>query len=290
MDAPTATNSDTTGYSPAFLPVPVELPSFPTGREVRLLPYIHFTVLLDPVRRLPAATGVNIDGDQLLDIERGDDWHLDPRIPATEQAGPELYAHDALDRGHQVRRRDPVWGDLATATAANQATFVYTNAAPQAGEFNQSAELWAGLENYVLDYAKVYQQKISVFTGPVLANDDPVYRGVGIPRLFWKIAAWTVTTPDSGFELEATGYVLDQTPELDNIDLSTARALAAGNPPPLGPYKTYQVPIADIGALTGLTLGPLTAADRLQPVHAARETNNIRARWSLLQNTDDIRL
>ncbi|RFA10732.1 hypothetical protein B7R54_17110 [Subtercola boreus] len=72
-------------------------------------------------------------------------------IPANEQAGPELYARNDLDRGHQVRRRDPVWGDLATATAANHATFVYTNAAPQAGEFNQSAELWAGLENYVLN-------------------------------------------------------------------------------------------------------------------------------------------
>lgn len=287
MDAPTTAP---TGYSPTFLPVPVELPSFPTSREVRVLPYVHFTVLLDPARRLPAATGVNIDGAQLLDIERGDDWHLDPRIPATEQAGPELYARNDLDRGHQVRRRDPVWGDLTTATAANQATFVYTNAAPQAGEFNQSAELWAGLENYVLDYAKVYEQKISVFTGPVLAADDPIYRGVGIPRLFWKIAAWTTTTPDGGFELEATGYVLDQTPELDNLDLSTARALAAGNPPPLGPYKTYQVPIADIGTLTGLTLGPLTAADRLQPVPAARETSDIRDRWTRLQNADDIQL
>lgn len=109
-------------------------------------------------------------------------------------------------------------------------------------------------------------------------------------ELFWKIAAWTVTTPNGRFELEATGYVLDQTSELDNIDLSTARALAAGNPPPLGPYKTYQVPITDIAGLTGLTLGPLTAADRLQPVPAARETNDTRARWILLQNTDDIQL
>src|ERR1700712_5113727 len=80
MDAPTPAYSAATGYSPDFLPVPVELPSFPTGRDVWLLPYIHFTVLLDPVRRLPAATGVNIDGAQLLDIERGDDWPLAPRV------------------------------------------------------------------------------------------------------------------------------------------------------------------------------------------------------------------
>jgi len=34
-------------------------------------------------------TAVNIDGTQLVDLERGDDWHLDPRVPADEQAGPE---------------------------------------------------------------------------------------------------------------------------------------------------------------------------------------------------------
>ena len=45
-------------------------------------------VLLDPERRLAAATAVNIDGAQLVDLERGDDWHLDPRVPADEQAGP----------------------------------------------------------------------------------------------------------------------------------------------------------------------------------------------------------
>jgi endonuclease G len=84
--------------------------------------------------------------------------------------------------------------------------------------------------------------------------------------------------------------VLDQTPELDDIDLSTARALATGNPPPLGPFKTYQVPISDIVTLTGLTLGPLAVADRLPTVPAARESADLRARWTLLQSTSDIRL
>jgi endonuclease G, mitochondrial len=261
--------SSPSGYSPAFLPVDVPLPRPASDRRVLALASTHFTILFDPVRRLARATGVNIDGALLREIERADDWQLDPRVPANEQAGPELYARNDLDRGHQVRRRDPVWGDLATAERANADTFVYTNAAPQAGVFNQSQELWAGLEDYVLGYARAWRQRISVFTAPVLAADDPVYRGIGIPQRFWKIAAWTTQTRSAGevARLSATGYLLDQTPELDDIDLSSARALSSlqDRPPPLGPYRTFQVPISGLEDLTGLDFGPLTAADRFAP-------------------------
>ncbi|MFF1876378.1 DNA/RNA non-specific endonuclease [Leifsonia sp. NPDC058230] len=278
-----------TGFDSEFLPVTVEIPAPTDSRAVRMLPYVHFTVLQDPARRLPVSTGVNIDGGALVDVEREDDWHLDPRIPASEQAGPELYAGNDLDRGHQVRRRDPVWGDPAVAATANAATFVYTNCAPQVAVFNQSQELWAGLEDYVLGYARTSEQKISVFTAPVLAADDPTYRGVRIPRLFWKVAAWTEHRANGTVALAATGYVLDQTPELDDVGLATRRALAAGDPPPLGPYKTYQVPIADIGALTGLDVEQLAAADRFAPVAAPHAASG-RAGWVRLASFDDITL
>jgi endonuclease G len=61
--------------------------------------------------------------------------------------------------------------------------------------------------------------------------------------------------------LAASGYVLDQTPQLDDIDLAGVRA-TAGDPPPLGPYRTYQAPISDIAGLTDLELEQLVAADR----------------------------
>lgn len=77
------------GYDPDFLPVPVPLPT-PAEAGVRVLPFTHFTVVLEPARRLAVATGVNIDGAQLVEVDRGDDWHLDPRVPAGEQCGPEV--------------------------------------------------------------------------------------------------------------------------------------------------------------------------------------------------------
>ena len=123
---------DETGYDPRFLPVPVPLPRPLGDSEIRELPYPRFTVLLDPVRRLAAVTGVNVDGASLRDLPRSGTWRLDPRVPDAEQAGADVYAANDLDRGHLVRRRDPGWGTPTEARRAMEATFFYPNAAPQA--------------------------------------------------------------------------------------------------------------------------------------------------------------
>jgi endonuclease G len=267
MDAPT-------GYDAAFLAVALPLPA--SAQPTRRLDYTHFSVLLDADRRLAAATAVNIDGSALVDLGRGDDWHLDDRVPAADQVGEELYSRNDLDRGHLVRRRDPVWGD--DAARANFDTFVFTNAAPQAAGFNQSKELWLGLEDYLLGHAQAYRQRLTVLTGPVFENDDPVYRGVRIPRRFWKVAAWV----SGEGRLAATAYVLDQTPELDRIDVG----LRAGDVPPLGPFRTFQVPVEDVAGLTGLDLDTLVAADVLPTVAGARAGTG----WVPLEEDGDIRL
>lgn len=278
------------GFDSAFLGVPLPLPVAPV--PVVGLSYTHFTVLLDPARRLAAATAVNIDGSLLRELDRADDWQLDPRLPASQQAGEQLYARNALDRGHLVRRRDPVWGDPQTAAQANTDTFHVTNAAPQVAVFNQSKQLWNGLEDYVLERARLYRTRLSVLTGPVLAPDDPPYRGVLLPRRFWKIAAWTgpaTETPSliepagpgpagatsaasaaGGLELAATGYLLDQTALLDQLDLGPDARPGAISTPPLGAFRTFQVPIADLAALTGLDRGPPPAADLLLPTRPVR--------------------
>lgn len=277
------------GYDDVFLGISTAVPIPADGRVVWELTYVHFTVLLDPARRLAVATAVNIDGAELRELDRSDDWRLDPRVDAEEQAGADLYAGNDLDRGHLVRRSDPVWGAPEVAEQANSDTFVYPNAAPQAAQFNQSMELWLGLEDYVLTHADTYDTKLSVFTAPVLAADDPPYRGVGIPRLFWKVAAWA-TTPEPGGEprLAATGYVLDQTPQLDDIELPDDDTRQVGDPPPLGPYRTFQVPITDIATLTGLDLGPLVAADRL--LVPASTGAGPRDRWNRLSTAAEIQL
>ncbi|WP_202567350.1 DNA/RNA non-specific endonuclease [Agreia sp. COWG] len=296
MDAPAVASL---GYRIDFLESEVPLPHPASGVPVRHLDYTHFSVLLDPVRRLALCTGVNIDGDRLIDLGRGDDWHLDERIPEAEQTGGAVYSANSLDRGHLVRRRDPVWGDRETAARANVDTFVYTNAAPQAAEFNQSKELWLGLEDHILNYAEGNRNRVSVFTAPVLALDDPLYRGVGIPQRFWKVAAWSTTAPgalDSQSSegaptgLRAAAFILDQSRQLADAELNdeAARALIDGDPPPLGPYLTYQVPVVDVQGLTGLDFGSLVADDVLAPALTGRAGAPPRIGWMPLSATGDI--
>ena len=243
-----------------FLGVECGLPrATASGRSIRELTYVHFTVLLDTDRKLAAVAAANIDGSGLRDIARGDDWHLDERVDAAEQTGPAVYARNDLDRGHLVRRRDPVWGPADVAERANRDTFAYTNAAPQAAEFNQSKDLWNGLEDHVLEYASANALRLSVFTGPVFGDADVSYRGTRIPTRFWKVAAWA----SAAGALRAAGFLLDQSPQLDGIDLESgiATALATDAPPPLGPFRTFQLGIADIAELTALDFGRLPAVD-----------------------------
>ncbi|MCC2028366.1 DNA/RNA non-specific endonuclease [Microbacterium sp. YMB-B2] len=239
----------TDGYDSEFLATSVPLPR--PRDVVRDLAYPRFSVLLDPARRFAAVTAVNIDGAQLREVPRSGDWRLDSRVDADEQAGPDVYSHNDLDRGHLVRRRDPGWGTADEARDATEATFFYTNAAPQAAGFNQSKELWLGLEDHVLAYAEATDQRVSVFTAPVLADDDPPYRGVRVPLRFWKVAAWQGSAGPA-----AAGFVLDQTELVD-----TSQGVLAV--PPLGAFRTFQVPIGDVAEITGVDFGALAEADVL---------------------------
>ena len=276
------------GFDARFLGVRAAMPRFETTdvstgvvREAVVeLDYVHFAVVLDTARRFARATGVNIDGAALLDLDRGgDEWRLDDRIPADWQAGPAIYARNDLDRGHLVRRRDPVWGEPAVAARANADTFHYTNAAPQASGFNQSKELWLGLEDHVLEHAAAHRQRLSVFTAPVLGGADPPYRGIQVPLRFWKIAAWNAGTDDDGV-LAAVGFVVDQAPLVDTSEL---REPSPGEAPAVGPFRTFQVPIGDIAVITGLIMPELVAADRLPATIAA-------AGWRELETSAQILL
>jgi endonuclease G len=164
-----------------------------------------------------------------------------------------MYTKNALDRGHLVRRLDPAWGpDLDTAKKANDDTFHFTNCTPQHEDFNQNKTTWAGLEDYLLDNAGKRTFRASVFTGPVFAPDDDLYRGVQLPRQFWKVAAMV---KEDG-TLSATGYLLSQEQLIAGLESDL--------PFSYGAYKTFQVKVVDVESATGLSFGSLRDSDPLE--------------------------
>lgn len=272
--------SNRTGFDEQFLGTKVPVPSL-TDVDSVLLPYTHFSVSMRPDKRLAAVTALGIDGAKLMDLDRsGIDWQLDPRLPEDQQTGERLYARNDIDRGHLVRRASAVWGDTREqASQANTDTFFYTNAAPQAARFNQSLELWLGLETYLLENAADHGRRLIVFTGPMFSDGDPVYRGTEIPLQYFKIAGFLVDG-----ELAATGYVVDQTPQLEDLP-DVPQPGAVDEAPPLGPFRTFQVPIRDIAALTGLELGQLVDVDRM-PIASALPSAATTSAWRELVSTE----
>ena len=216
-----------------------------------VLDYTHFSIVMCRSRCLAYFTAVNIDGNQAKNIKRsGDSWNFDPRIPKDAQYGDELYAKNDLDRGHLVRRLDPVWGDKAIQ--ANNDTFHFTNSSPQHKNLNQ--KIWLDLENYILKNAQNHNLKVSVFTGPVFRSDDMIYRGkFKIPAEFWKVA---VMIKDDG-KMSATAYLQTQKNMIENLEFA------------YGEYKTYQVPVARIEEITGLDFGELSQYDPIANIESA---------------------
>lgn len=216
-----------------------------------VLDYTHFSIVMCRSRCLAYFTAVNIDGNQAKNIKRsGDSWNFDPRIPKDAQYGDELYAKNDLDRGHLVRRLDPVWGDKAIQ--ANNDTFHFTNSSPQHKNLNQ--KIWLDLENYILKNAQNHNLKVSVFTGPVFRSDDMIYRGkFKIPAEFWKVA---VMIKDDG-KMSATAYLQTQKNMIENLEFA------------YGEYKTYQVPVARIEEITGLDFGELSQYDPIANIESS---------------------
>ena len=284
------TYADRQGYDPRFLgsgaaevPLPAlsdalvplaAVNSMAAADPRYVLRYHHFSVVLNQERKLAFFTAVNIDGASGVRLRREPDrWFFDPRVPEDQQTGEAVYQDNPLDRGHLVRRLDPAWGATAAAAKiANDDTFHFTNCTPQHHDFNAGRTLWAGLENYVLDNADNLKFRVNVFSGPVFAADDEQYRGVQLPRQFWKVVAMV----KQGGELSVTAYLLSQEELIKGLEVAP-EAFS------YGAYRTYQVKVSQIEGLTGLSFGSLADADPL-----AREEAAVTARE--VTRPDELRL
>lgn len=242
--------------------------------QVEELKYRHFSVWMSRSRKLPLVSAVNIDGARSKRLGRIDTWYIDGRLDAELQVDNDGYKGNPLDRGHMVRREDPVWGDLETAGEANRDTFHYTNAAPQHEALNQRD--WLRLEEYVLGNARTYGLKVSVFTGPVFADKDPLYRDmVRIPMAFWKIVA---IINGQTRKPSVTGYLLSQG---DLIRDMVGEFV-------YGPFRTYQTEVSTIGELARLDVDHLSAHDPLAAARRAEGLEGASGRFHVISGGMDL--
>ncbi len=233
------------GFAPDFLRQRVDLPRLSAGlaAEVHRLDgsdvihYTHFSLALSCTRRLAFWVAWNIDGSSLRKLSRkGLKFVFDPRIPAALQVGDTVYADNRLDRGHIARRADLLWGSEAAARQANKDSFFFTNITPQMDNFNQSSlgGLWGRLEDAVFAEVDVEDVRVSVIGGPVFHDDDREFRGVKIPREFYKLLAYV----ENG-QLQARAFLLTQS--LDQLELLDLKE-----------FKVYQVTLAELEQRSGL--------------------------------------
>jgi endonuclease G len=258
---------DREGYNENFLgirlPMPQLDPSIRNSAAPLLadpsqieLKYTHFSVIQNKDRAMPMLTAVNIDGAQFHDLERKGSWVLDSRIAREHQLGNEAYRDNPIDKGHQVRRKDPMWGAVAEKGSGD--TFVYTNSGLQHADLNQRP--WLDLENNVLNGAVALKEKKTVFTGPILRDDDPTFNNHGamdrptkMPMAFWKVEVWN----EPGAGLKAEAFVESQkdfyNKEQSHVHYEHIKPIE---------FQKYRVTMDQLEAMTHIHFGVKDGADR----------------------------
>jgi endonuclease G len=166
-----------------------------TARQIH---YLHFSVVMNPARRLPWYVAYNVkEPTHEARRERHAKWIPDPLVALEFQPTNDHFKRSGFDRGHLAARSSLAWGELRDAHIASRQAFFWTNTAPQHPSVNRgsylSVEVWE---------RSVSQQlgPLVVLCGPVLGDDDVPFRDeqlgddgfvafgtFRVPRAYWKV-------------------------------------------------------------------------------------------------------
>ncbi|MCR5868225.1 DNA/RNA non-specific endonuclease [Aquincola sp. J276] len=291
--------SDRAGYQSSFLdgfdvPVPIAAANealMQDGSQM-VLRYHHYSLVMHESRRLCiwAASNVNYDEATRRRTRQefgADTWKLDPRITGAQQIDDaELYEPaKKFDRGHIVRRDDVAWGVTEEEEEfGNSDSFHFTNCTPQHEQFNRAMfefhGLWGELENHISRQAGFVKNKLCVFAGPVLADNDPRHDfGMGtdfqVPIEYWKVIV-AVEATAGAHKLRAYGFLLSQRDAIDQWGWE-GRFRA-------GKFKEQQVSLARLTAITRVQFAAVVMA--ADPLSNIAEEASSRA----LRSLSDVRL
>jgi DNA/RNA endonuclease G (NUC1) len=242
------------GFDCGFLGDEIPLPAVSgVAEELR---YLHFSVVVNPARRLPWYVAYNLAPRNAL-ARRSDQWRPDPKLPLSFQPQDVHFRGTGFDRGHIAAAGHVSWGSEREAEIANHQAFFWTNTVPQHRLMNQ--RWWLSVEVWEREAVLVHGKAIG-FAGPVLAAADPVHttsesmigrlrvrENFRLPQRFWKVV---VFCGESG-RLRYAAFLFDQAALLAN----QTRTCSA---------RDFQVSLDEIQIQTGLVFDALAAAEPME--------------------------
>lgn len=134
-------------------------------------------------------------------FKRNGRWKAETAIPVEYRATSSDYSRSGYDKGHLCPS-----ADMARSLDSMQATFVYSNCAPQVGRgFNR--DIWEKLEEKVRKWAKE-KGDVWIYTGVFFdssGNHKYIGKQIGVPEHWYKIV---FSPPDQviAFEMDNKAY------------------------------------------------------------------------------------
>jgi len=205
------------------------LPALSTGDVVTVHP--GHSLVWDEAHHVPKWTAHIVLPDIMKgSLARIDTFKPDPDVKGRTDLFDE-YWNSGFDRGHMVPSADMRWSQKAL-----EATYLYSNIAPQKAEMNR--ETWAELEDWGRRYVHYAQEKVFIVTGPVISE--------GLP---------TLSTPTTIEKVSIPAYCFKAFADLDGAD-KKGIAFVMNNGPADKNMLSYAVSIDSVEKLTGLDLFP----------------------------------
>jgi endonuclease G len=167
----------------------------------RQLHYLHFSVVINPARRLAWYVAYNVDVPAAHKVlprrDRDHAWLPDPLVLAELQPTDRHFRGSGFDRGHLASRRSVAWGSEREAAIASRQAFFWTNTAPQHRRLNTGS--YMAVEKWETDLSQRHGRLVGL-CGPVLGSDDPLYEDeqagddgfvaletFRLPQAYWKV-------------------------------------------------------------------------------------------------------
>ncbi len=164
--------------------------------KARRLCFSEYVIMHSGVTHTPLWAGEHLSAKKLLtDIDRKDNFHAEPALPADERSELADYANSGYDRGHLAPA-----GDMSTVNAMSE-SFSLANMTPQNPTNNRG--LWSSIESKTRDLA-TQRGDLYVVSGVIFSGSSikRINNRVFVPTSYFK-AIYDAKSGESGAYLVA---------------------------------------------------------------------------------------